>query len=149
MRQNGLLDGWHRGLWAAIGALAFGLVPNHVQATSLELIYNGFFNSQNALNPASQSNPTFFTGSTSFTIRAWFDTDSPNLAPPSPPAPPPFAGFRAYSPSLVTIDIGAQAFVMENFTTNPTAGVTVAIFDQSSFTPGRYGIGILQQPPQD
>jgi hypothetical protein len=38
---------------------------------------------------------------------------------------------------------------MENFDTNPTAGVTVAIFDQNSFTPGRYAIGILQQPPQD
>jgi PEP-CTERM motif len=149
MRQNGLLDGWHRGLWAAIGALAFGLVPNHVQATSLELIYNGFFNSQNALNPASQANPTFFTGATAFTIRAWFDTDSPNLAPPSPPAPPPFAGFRAYSPSLATIEVGGQTYTIENFTTNPTAGLTVAIFDNNSFTPGRYGIGILQQPPLD
>jgi hypothetical protein len=38
---------------------------------------------------------------------------------------------------------------MENFIANPTAGVTVAIFDRNSFTPGRYAIGILQQPPQD
>jgi hypothetical protein len=38
---------------------------------------------------------------------------------------------------------------MDTITTNPTAGVTVAIFDRNSFTPGRYGIGILQQPPQD
>jgi len=25
----------------------------------------------------------------------------------------------------------------------------VALFDQNTFTPGRYGVGILQQPPQD
>jgi hypothetical protein len=38
---------------------------------------------------------------------------------------------------------------MDTISTNATAGVTVAIFDQNSFTPGRYAVGILQQPPQD
>ena len=149
MKQKHFHVRWQRSLCAVAGALAFAVIPHHAQAAPFELIYNGVFNNQNALNLASQSSPTYFTADTPITIRAWFDTSSPNLAPPSPPAPPPFGGFRAYSPSLATIDIGGHEYVMENFITNPTAGVTVAIFDQNSFTPGRYGIGILQQPPQD
>jgi hypothetical protein len=136
-------------LCIAAGVLAFSLAGGSAQASPFELIYNGVFNTQDALNLASQSSPTFFTSPTPFTLRAFFDTSSPNLAPPSPPAPPPFAGFRAYSPSLATIDVGGQTYTIENFNTNPTAGMTVAIFDQNSFNPGRYGIGILQQPPQD
>lgn len=149
MKSNRFRARWSVALCTMAGALAFLFVPSHAQAAALELIYNGSFNNLDALNLASQANPTFFAGTTPFTIRAWFDTSSPNLAPPSPPAPPPFAGFRAYSPAQVTIDIAGQTYTMDNFTTNPTAGVTVAIFDSNSFTPGRYGIGILQQPPQD
>ena len=136
-------------LCKAAGVFVLSLACGSAQASPFELIYNGVFNTQDALNPASQSSPTFFTSPTPFTLRALFDTSSPNLAPPSPPAPPPFAGFRAYSPSLATIDVGGQTYTIENFNTNPTAGLTVAIFDQNSFSPGRYGIGILQQPPQD
>ena len=134
-------------LCLATGVFAFA--AGHAQASPFELIYNGVFNNQDALNLASQSTPTFFTSPTPFTLRAFFDTSSPNLAPPSPPAPPPFAGFRAYSPSLATIDVSGQTYTIDNFNTNPIAGLTVAIFDQNSFNPGRYGIGILQQPPLD
>jgi hypothetical protein len=140
---------WHRVLRTAPGVVALMFAAPYTQAASLELIYTGSFNTQDALNPASQSSPTFFSSATPFTIHAWFDTNSPNLAPPSPPAPPPFAGFRAYSPSMATIEVSGQTYTIENFNTNPTAGVTVAIFDNNSFTPGRYGVGILQQPPQD
>jgi len=129
------------------GALVLTFAPNQAQGASFELVYNGFFNNLDALNLASQSTPTHFTGDTAFTIRAFFDNSSPNLAPPVPNSP--FVGFRAYAPSLATIDIGGQTYTMDTFTTNATAGVTVAIFDQNSFTPGRYAVGILQQPPQD
>lgn len=149
MKQDCFRAGWHFAFCAFAGALALTIGSSNAKATPFELIYNGSFNNQDALNLASQSTPTLFTGVTPFTIRAFFDTSSPNLAPPSPPAPPPFAGFRAYSPSLVTIDIAGATYSMENFTSNATAGVTVAIFDRNSFTPGRYAIGILQQPPQD
>ncbi|MBC8167918.1 MAG: hypothetical protein H7Y20_18875 [Bryobacteraceae bacterium] len=135
-----------RGLMLLGALLAFA--PG-AEAARLQLIYNGVFNTQNALNPAGQLNPTFFTAATPFTINAFFDTSSPNLAPPSPPLPPPFGGFRAYSPSLATITIGGIVYTVDTFTTNPTAGITVAIFDQNSFVPGRYGIGILQDPPAD
>ncbi|MFL6465938.1 MAG: hypothetical protein ACJ73N_16205 [Bryobacteraceae bacterium] len=123
--------------------MAFILASKDAQAAPFELIYSGSFNTQNALNLASQSNPTYFTEYTSFTLRAFFDTSSPNLAPPSPPLPPPFAGFRSYAPSLVTIDIGNQIYTVDSITTNATAGVAVAIFDRNAFFPGRYGIGIL------
>jgi len=131
------------------GALLIVFASTNAQAEPLQLIYQGVFNTQNALNPAGQTTPTYFTEATPFTLIATFDPSSQNLAPPSPPAPPPFAGFRAYAPSLVTITIGGETFRMETITTNPTAGAAVAIFDQNSFLPGRYGIGIIQQPVED
>ena len=135
-------------VWMLAAAFTLSVASTNSQAAPFELIYSGSFNTQNALNLTSQSNPTYFTGTTPFTINAWFDTSSPNLAPPLP-APTPFAGFRAYAPSLITITVGGQTYTMDSFTTNPTAGATIAIYDQNSFTPGHYGIGILQQPPQD
>jgi len=149
MKQGHFRARWRSGLFLAAGVLFSSLIASYAKASPLELIYSGVFNSQDALNLSSQSTPTFFSSDTPFTIHAWFDTSSPNLAPASPPAPPPFAGFRVYSPSLATIDVNGQTYSVENFNTNTTAGVTVAIFDQNSFNPGRYGIGILQQPPQD
>ena len=130
-------------------ASLIALAPVSARAAQLELIYNGVFNTRNALNPASQSSPSYFTAATPFTVNAWFDTSSPNLAPSSPPAPPPFAGFRAYAPSLAIIAIGGKTYSIDTITTNPVAGITVAIFDQHSFTPGHYAIGILQEPPKD
>src|ERR1700745_3259554 len=127
MKKNQLRAPWRVPLYTNAGVLALIVVPGQPQAATFELIYNGVFNTKDALNPASQSTPTFFTGATPFTIHAWFDTSSPNLAPPSPPAPPPFAGFRAYSPSVATINVGNQTYSIENFNTNPTAGLTVAI----------------------
>jgi hypothetical protein len=117
-------------------------------ADQFELVYTGSLNSQDSLAPASGSGGAFTT-ETPFTINALFDTSSPNLAPPSPPLPPPFAGFRAYNPSVATITIGGTTYTIDTIGQNPTAGITVAIFDQNSFTPGRYGIGILQDPPAD
>jgi len=147
LKQKHLGSEWRGALCALAGTLALTLLPGLVPGASFELIYNGAFNSQDALNLASQSTPTNFTGAPAFTIRAFFDTSSPNLAPAVPNSP--FVGFRAYAPSLATIDIGGITYTMDTLTTNPTAGVTVAIFDQNSFTPGRYAVGILQQPPQD
>src|SRR5581483_7759262 len=114
------------GISAAL-ALVGPLIAN---ATELELIYSGVFNSQDSLAPASGSGGSFTTP-TPFTINAWFDTSSPNLAPPSPPAPPPFAGFRAFDPTLATITVGGTTYTFDTISTNPTAGVTVAIFDNN------------------
>ncbi|MFL6415202.1 MAG: PEP-CTERM sorting domain-containing protein [Bryobacteraceae bacterium] len=147
MTKKKLRTAGRNGLCVLAGALAITLASDKAQGASFELIYNGFFNNQDALNLASQSAPTFFTGQTAFAIRASFDTSSPNLAPAVPNSP--FVGFRAYAPSVATIDIGGITYTMDTITTNATAGVTVAIFDQNSFTPGRYAVGILQQPPQD
>lgn len=123
--------------------LAFAIA---VPAAPLQLIYNGVFNTQNALNLASDSTPTFFAEPTPFTINAWFDTSTTNLAPSFGG---PFDGFRAFAPSKVTITIGGKAYDVETIDTNPAAGATVAVFDTNSFTPGHYGVGILQDPPAD
>lgn len=112
-------------------------------AAPLQLTYNGVFNSQDALNLASHSTPTFFSSPTPFTIQARFDTSSPNLAPTFGG---PFDGFRAYQPSTATLTIGSSTY---SFDTSLATGITVAIFDSNSFTPGRYGIGILVDPVND
>lgn len=71
---------------------------------------------------------------------------TPNLAPTFGG---PFNGFRAYAPSSTTIEIGGMVFSVTSVLDNPTAGVSVAIFDQNSFFPGRYGIGMIADPVGD
>ena len=130
-----------RSLWTRIllaGALAGATAAAH--AVPYELIYSGTFNSTESLKLASASSRTFFSGTTPFTITAFFDDSSPNLLPPAPP----FLGFHAYIPSSATIRIGATTYSIDTAATNPTAGVTVSIFDRSQiFNPGRYGIGLI------
>lgn len=116
------------------------------QAAPFELVYTGSFNSQEALTPASQPGPAYFAGATPFTIHTLFDDSSPNLAPSFGG---PFSGFRAYAPSFATIDIQEVRFTIASILDNASAGVTVAIFDRNSFTPGRYGIGLLADPVND
>ena len=127
---------WARTLLA--GALVVAAAG--ANAVPYELIYTGTFNSTESLNLASASSRTFFSGTTPFTITAFFDDSSPNLLPPAPP----FLGFHAYVPSSATIRIGATTYSIDTAATNPTAGVTVSIFDRSQiFNPGRYGIGLI------
>jgi hypothetical protein len=113
------------------------------EASPFMLIYTGTFNTQEALNLASAPTANFTTV-TPFTVRARFDNSSPNLAPTFGGPFSPFVGFRAYAPSSVTIDIGGALFTID-----PAAGVTVAIFDQNSFEPGRYGVGLIADPVSD
>jgi PEP-CTERM motif-containing protein len=47
-------------------------------------------------------------------------------------------------PSSATIRIAGNTYNIETAATNPTAGVTVSVFDPSQvFNPGRYGIGLI------
>lgn len=126
------------------GACAAVAVGAH--ATPFQLFYAGAFNTQEGLNPASTAAPTTFTVATPFTIRAFFDDSTPNLAPPFGG---PFNGFRAYAPSSATIDIDGIRYSIETASSNPLAGVAVAVFDQNSFTPGRYGVGLIADPLHD
>lgn len=133
--------------WVArIGAAACILVSVGAQATPFELIYTGYFNSDEALNLASAAAPIHFGQDTAFTLNARFDDSSPNLAPPSPPAPPPFAGYRAYAPTWMTITIGSATF---NVFTADNPGLTVSIFGKNSFDPGFYGVGIIVNAAAD
>jgi PEP-CTERM motif len=131
---------------ARMGAAACIVASAGAQAAPFELIYTGYLNSDEALNLASAEAPSFFRQDTAFTLNAAFDTSSPNLAPASPPAPPPFAGYRAYAPTWMTIDIGGTAFSVSS-ADNP--GLTVSIFDKNSFAPGFYGVGIIVNAPAD
>lgn len=121
---------------AALSATAAGAL-----AAPFELTYQGYFETNEALNLRSDASPTFFSASTPFTISAQFDDSSPNLAP-SPPIPPPnpFDGYRAYAPTSMSLFV-AGAHYRLNGTDNP--GLTVSIFDKNSFDPGRYAVGII------
>ncbi|MBC7734643.1 MAG: PEP-CTERM sorting domain-containing protein [Bacteriovorax sp.] len=113
-------------------ALAIG-----AQAAPYELRYTGSFSNAEALNLATASNPRFFNDWTPFTLRAWFDDSTPNLAPPFGG---PFDGFRAYAPSAATFEIGGAVYTM-SLADNPK--LTVSIFDRNSFDPGHYAVGII------
>lgn len=132
VRSLAMVHAFARLFAGACAATAIG-----AQAAALELIYTGSFRSDEALNLATDSSPTFFNDWTSFTLRARFDDSTPNLAPTFGG---PFNGFRAYAPSAVTIDISGTLFSMAS-ADNPK--LTVSIFDQNSFVPGRYGVGII------
>jgi hypothetical protein len=127
---------WARHLLA--GALV--VAATGAQAVPYRLDYTGTFNTTESLNLASASGRTFFSGTTPFTITAFYDDSSPNVLPPAFP----FLGFHAYVPTLATIQIGGTTYTIETAATNATAGVTVSIFDRSQiFNPGRYGIGLI------
>lgn len=121
----------------------FAVAASGAHASPFELVYNGTFNTTEALTLQANASPIYFSGSTAFTVHAMFDDSSPNLAPSFGG---PFNGFRAYAPTSATIDILGTRYGIETSTVNPLAGVTVAIFDQNSFTPGRYGIGLIANP---
>lgn len=115
-------------------------------AAPFELTYSGWFSTAEALNPASDASPTHFGATTPFLLQARFDDSSPNLAP-LPPGPSPFDGFRAYAPTSMTFYIGSAGTFTANGTDNP--GLSVAIFDSNSFTPGRYAVGFIVDPVAD
>ena len=143
--SGGLVSGRSR-LLAAAFALTASCVASPAAAAPFQLLYNGVFSTANALNLASQSSPTFFGSPTPFALNAFFDTSTPNLAPPFGG---PFDGFRAYAPSLVRLTVGGVDYTVDSIATNPTRGVSIAIFDRNSFEPGFYGIGIIQDPFND
>lgn len=113
-------------------------------ASTFKLVYNGSFNSTNALNPQEEQT-NYFSSSTPFTATALFDDTSPNLA-----APVGTPGFVAYSPIWATLNVGDQTYNVATYNQDPARGVTVAVFDNTtSFGPGHYATGFLQNPLAD
>jgi len=115
-------------------------------ATTFKLTYEGVFNSQDALNLASAQTPTYLPDNTPFTAIAIFSDTSTNLA-----ALVGVPGFVAYSPIMATITTGGQTYKVASYDENPTNGITVAVFDNTTpfGPPGHYAIGYLQNPVQD
>ncbi len=128
------------GLGFVAAVAACGLVAGAAQATTHQLTYTGAFTSYDALNLASAAQPSYFSQATAFTVSATFDDLSPNLAPIVFPGG---AGLRAYAPSAVTIDIGGALYSVTSAASDPLGGVTVAIYDQSAYTPGHYEVGLI------
>ncbi len=131
---------------SALIAAASLLTASGAKAAVFDLHYTGWLSTDEALNLKSDSDPTYFTEATSFSLWARFDDASPNMAPPSPPFPPPFAGFRAYAPISMSIDVAGMHFSVSD-ADNPL--LSVSIFDQNSFIPGRYAIGFIVDPATD
>lgn len=125
---------------AGLVVAACGLAAAGAQATPYELVYHGYFTSDEALNRASDALAPF-GAMTAFQFNARFDDSTPNQAP-TPPLPPPnpFDGFRAYLVQSMTLQVSGMTFSV-SVADNP--GLTVSIFDQNSFEPGFYGIGII------
>lgn len=144
MRHIRLLAARRLLLYSLAGTCSLGTVG--VQAAPFELVYTGAFRTDEALNVATASSSSYFARATPFTIHALFDDASPNL---TSNVGGPFSGFRAYAPSSATIDIAGVRYGLDSILANPFAGVAVAIFDQNSFTPGFYGVGLIADPVND
>ena len=118
------------------------------QANQFDLIYTGAFSAADSLALQGGSNQSFSAG-TPFTAIARFDDSSPNIA-----APVGISGFVAYSPLSATLTVNGQTYNLTTYNQNPTSGVTVSIFDNTTpfgITPtgNHYGVGLLANPLED
>ncbi|GJG86091.1 hypothetical protein tb265_12720 [Gemmatimonadetes bacterium T265] len=90
--------------------------------------------------------PTPLAGPSAFTLEAWFDAAGPNLA-----APVGVPGFVAYTPSALQLTIGGRTYAVQASDAAHPTGLAVAIFDPTTpfGPPGRYGVGVIQNPLAD
>ena len=127
----------------AFAALLAAAAPA-ASAKPFELVYTGTFNSSDALNAQGAATDPF-TGTTPFIVTALFDTSSPNLA-----GPVGVPGFVDYSPISATLTVGRDTYNFATYDQNPSAGITVAVYDDTTpFGPGHYAVGLLQNPLAD
>ena len=97
----------------ALGAASLGFAAQGAWAVPYELIYTGYLTPTEALNPAADPAPSYFDQNTAFTLNARFDDSSPNLAPPSPPAPPPFTPIVLRDPSGTAWNLTLDFYLMD------------------------------------
>lgn len=123
------------------------LIGNAAMAAPFQLTYNGVFGVTDSISP--QGGPiTNFANPVPFTLTATFDTTSTNYVTFLPPFLQ--TGWAAYSPTSATLSTGGQVYSVDDFASNPTSGISVAIFDQNTiFEPGFYGVGFIQDPVAD
>lgn len=122
--------------------LAGAATPAHAQR--FQLVMRGALDARSSLVTGGTSTP--LAASAPFTLRALFDTRSPNLV-----ARLPFPGFVAYTPSSVWLTLGGRTYAMQPFDATHAAGVSVAIFDGTTpfDLPGHYAVGLIQDPVAD
>ncbi|GJG86474.1 hypothetical protein tb265_16550 [Gemmatimonadetes bacterium T265] len=133
------------GMTAAAGvALLLAGATAPARAQSFELVMQGVLDGRSSLISGSTTTP--LADGSAFTIQAFFDPRSPNLA-----APVGVPGFVAYTPSLVQLTLGGRTYSMEPFDALGPTGVSVAIFDGTTpfGPPGHYAVGLIQDPLAD
>jgi|GEM_PF-2062466 len=121
-------------------ALVVAVTSMNSQAGEFQLTYTGTFNSSDAFNGTAFSDGTPFTEVAVFT-----DTGTNYAGPVGVP------GFVAYSPLWATISFGGNTYTMDTASQNAAAGVTVAIFDNTTpfGPPGHFAVGFLSDVLND
>ncbi len=125
----------------------FLLTGSVALAAPFRLTYNGVFDTTDSISP--DGGPIIgFSSPAPFTFTATFDTTSTNYVNFLPPFLQ--SGWVSYSPISATLSTGGQVYSVDNFASNPTGGIAVAIFDRNTiFEPGFYGVGFIQDPVAD
>ena len=113
-------------------------------AQSFEMIMQGVLDGRSALGTGGMTTP--IAAGSAFTLTAFFTTTSPNLT-----APIGVPGFVAYTPTLLELTMGGRTYTVQGFDAAHPTGFAVAVFDQTTpfGTPGRYGVGVIQNPLAD
>ncbi len=97
---------------AVVGVMLAGTV----QATPLQLVYDGY------LSPGDTVGGAALTAFTPFEARAVFNSSTPMLFEP---------GAAAYAPSAFTLKLGAVTYAVTRVQDDPVYGQTVVIFDKT------------------
>jgi hypothetical protein len=123
-------------------SLAGAAAPARAQL--FELVMEGALDARSSLVTGGITTP--LGGLSPFTLRAVFDVSTQNhVAPIGVP------GFVAYTPASVEFTLGGRTYAMAGYSTATPAGIAVSIFDATTpfGPPGRYGVGIIQDPLLD
>lgn len=121
--------------------LAGGVAPAAAGAQAYRLTLQGVLDGRSAITLNGITTP--IAAASAFTLDAFFDVRSPNLV-----APVGVPGFVAYTPSAMRLTIGGRTYAVQGFDATHPTGFSVAIFDQTTpfGVPGRYGVGVIQNP---
>lgn len=125
-------------------ALVLAGAATPASAQRFKLVMGGALDARSSLIAGGTT--TALAGPSPFTLTAFFDTRSPNLA-----APVHVPGFVAYTPTSLWLTLAGRTYAIQGFDAMHPAGVSVAIFDATTpfGPPGRYGVGLISDPLAD
>ncbi len=114
------------------------------RAQEYELIMQGALDGRSGIMSGGTMTP--LSGSTEFTIEAFFDRAGRNLV-----APVGMPGFVAYTPSSIFLTMGGRTYTVDAYDATHPTGFSVAVFDGTTpfGPPGHYAVGVIQNPLAD